>query len=77
MDRFHIPLTPTHICGGLSSYCRWSIFLNACRLYTAKDVGSSLKRIMCAIEGENIQIEGANEDSAYPDISSRGLWSHS
>ena len=27
------------------------------------------------IEGENTRIEGAKEDGAHPDISSRGLWS--
>ena len=31
--------------------------------------------MLIPIEGENTQIEGAKEDGAHPDISSRGLWS--
>ena len=33
--------------------------------------------MLIPIEGENTQIEGAKEDGAHPDISSRGLWSPS
>ena len=31
--------------------------------------------MLIPIEGENTLIEGAKEDGAHPEISSRGLWS--
>ena len=50
-----------------------------------RDVNAEFQKEVChdvkvepmliPIEGENTQIEGAKEDGAHPDISSRGLWS--